>query len=107
MSPPTVADPLKLVLNLNWVAEAVKLVTSIKSGLDVRSHLCDAAEDHCAVLPSNPLAAFFINSPVLADSIIYKLSQLSSTVLAGSLAISIVTSAELDEGFRLSVTVVV
>jgi len=49
-------------------------------------------DDHCPLVPVLPFVPIFISALLVADSIIYKLVQLSDIELAASAAIGIVTS---------------
>ena len=83
-------------------------VASIKSGVDVISHLCIEllAADKIVLFPPSPVEDLFIVSPAVAVSIILALLDIEM-VFAIWFAIGIVTSADAETGLKLSLTVVV
>ena len=83
-------------------------VASIKSGVDVISHLCVElfAANNIVLLPPNPVKAWLTLFPVVAVSIILATEDIE-IVFATWFAIGIVISADAETGLKLSLTVVV
>ena len=99
------AEPLKLLANLKVVLEPVVADNPIKLPVDLISHLWDTPDDHNALVPVLPFELIFISALLVADSMIYKLSQLSDIALAASSAILILIKPVSDVELKASFTV--
>ena len=99
------AEPLRLLANLKVVLEPVVADNPIKLPVDLTSHRWDAPDDHCPLVPVLPFELIFISLPLVADSMIYKLSQLSDIALAASSAMLILIKPVSDVVLNASFTV--